>query len=301
MATNAEGAVGFIGLGVMGEPMCRNLVLKSGRDVYGFDKNSDPLARLADDGVKPAASAADIAARCSAIILSLPSGEQVAAVCEGDGGLLAKARRGQTVIDMSTSPVDLTRRLGAAFMERGVRFADAPVARTRAAAENGTLAITVGADDETFAAIQPLLACCGTDITHCGAIGSGQVVKLLNNMVMMETGVAISEALEIGRRAGLDGNLLFEALSKGSADSFALRNHGMKAMLPGEFPQRAFSAIYARKDLTYALVLAQQVGIDAGGAQYVNHLLEQTIAAGDGELYWPVISRQVALGGERCD
>lgn len=286
--------IGFIGLGVMGEPMCRNLAAKSGRPIYAFDKNADPLERLAVEGVRAARNIADLAAQCRTIFLSLPSGEQVSAVCEGPDGLLENAIRGQTVVDMSTSPVDLTRRLEAAFRERGVSFADAPIARTRRAAEDGTLAITVGGDATTFSAIQPLLACMGSDVTYCGPIGSGQIVKLLNNMVMMEVGVAISEALAIGRRAGMDGALLFDALSKGSADSFALRNHGMKAILPGEFPERAFSAIYARKDMSYVLALAAEVGVDAKAARYVDQLLEQTIAAGYGELYWPVISRQLS-------
>jgi 3-hydroxyisobutyrate dehydrogenase-like beta-hydroxyacid dehydrogenase len=202
----------------------------------------------------------------------------------------------QTVIDTSTSPVDLTRRLAAAFAERGVAYADAPIARTRQAAEAGTLAIMVGADPETFAAIEPLLACCGSDITLCGPVGSGQVVKLINNMVLIETVAALSEALAVARRAGVDGKLLFDALAKGSADSFALRNHGMKAVLPGIFPERAFSSLYARKDLDYALALAESVGIAAEGARLARGLLQQAIAEGDGELYWPVISRVVDKG-----
>src|SRR5437867_3597999 len=96
-------------------------------------------------------------------------------------------------------------------------------------------------------------------------VGCGQVVKLLNNMVMVETVVAISEALAIGKRAGVDGERLFAALSKGSADSFALRHHGMKAVLPGVFPERAFSTVYARKDLEYALDLAWDVNVAAQG------------------------------------
>ena len=96
----------------------------------------------------------------------------------------------------------------------------------------------VGADDATFARLRPLLALMGSEITQCGPVGSGQVVKILNNMVLIETVIALAEALALARRNGLDGRVLFETLTKGSADSFALRNHGMKAMLPGTFPSR---------------------------------------------------------------
>ena len=290
-------AVGFIGLGVMGEPMCRNLALKSGQTVYGYDRQPEPLKRLADHGVVTASGLEELAKRCHTILLSLPSGDHVSGVCEGPDGLLALMGQGQTLVDTSTSPVDLTRRLAEAFGERGVRYADAPIARTRQAAEEGTLAITVGSDDETFAAIRPLLACCGSDITHCGPVGSGQVVKLLNNMVVIETVTAFSEAAAIAERVGVSPDLLFDAFSKGSADSFALRNHGMKAVLPKVFPERAFSTRYARKDISYALALAADAGIEAGGARHSDALLGRAIEAGDGDLYWPVISR--IISGEK--
>jgi 3-hydroxyisobutyrate dehydrogenase-like beta-hydroxyacid dehydrogenase len=116
-------------------------------------------------------------------------------------------------------------------------------------------------------------------------------VKILNNMVLMQTVVALAEALETAKRAGLDAGLLFKTLAKGSADSFALRNHGMKAMLPGVFPERAFSTQYARKDITYALELAKTVDIKLEGAELADKLLGESIDAGFGDLYWPVLVR----------
>jgi 3-hydroxyisobutyrate dehydrogenase-like beta-hydroxyacid dehydrogenase len=142
--------------------------------------------------------------------------------------------------------------------------------------------------------VRPLIATFGSDVTRCGPVGCGQVVKILNNMVLFETVVALSEAKAIGERAGVDAALLFDTLSKGSADSFALRNHGMKAMLPGDFPERAFSVRYARKDLLYALQLAEQNGVDARGARTVDAWLQAAIAAGFGEHYHPVVSRLIA-------
>jgi 3-hydroxyisobutyrate dehydrogenase-like beta-hydroxyacid dehydrogenase len=290
-------AIGFIGLGVMGEPICRNLARKSGSQVFGFDRVDAPLQRLADDGVKRAASLADLARQCDVIFMALPSGKHVEAVCDGPDGLLAHAESRHIVVDLGTSAVEPTRELAKRFAARGSGYADAPIARTRQAAEEGTLSVMVGADDATFRTLQPLIATFATDVTHCGPIGSGQVVKILNNMVLMQTVVALTEALETAKRAGLDARLLFETLAKGSADSFALRNHGMKAMLPDVFPERAFSTQYARKDIAYALDLAKSVKIRLEGAELADRLLGRAADAGFGDLYWPVIARVVAASG----
>jgi 3-hydroxyisobutyrate dehydrogenase-like beta-hydroxyacid dehydrogenase len=292
----AQFTIGFIGLGVMGEPMCRNLATKSGQSVLAYDLSPAALARLRPHDVVAAESVRALAVAADIVFLALPSGAQVETVCAGEDSILAAGRAGQVVVDLGTSPVKLTRELAARFAARGIDYADAPVARTREAAERGTLSIMVGASDAVFARIRPLLACVASDITHCGAVGAGQVVKILNNMVLFETVVALSEALAVARRAGLDGGVLFETLTKGSADSFALRNHGMKAVLPGVFPDRAFSAEYALKDLTYALDLAAQSSLRLKGAELAGALLREAIAAGDGDAYWPVLSRVVERG-----
>lgn len=289
--------LGFIGLGVMGEPICRNLARKSGRTMQAFDLDPAPVARLAADGVQAAPSVAALMAQADLVFLSLPSGEVVHQLAHAPDGLLAGARRGQVIVDLSTSPVDTTRSLAAAFAERGVTLVDAPVARTRAAAEAGTLSVMVGAQPAVFERLRPLIATFATDIALCGPVGCGQVVKILNNMVLFETVVALAEAKAIGERAGVDATLLFDTLSKGSADSFALRSHGMKAMLPGEFPERAFSVRYARKDLAYALKLAQATGVDARAARTVDGWFAQAIDAGLGDQYHPVISRLIGAPG----
>lgn len=281
--------LGFIGVGVMGEPMCRNLALKSGATVLATDINSEPLQRLAEHGVETVASVAEIAARAHVVFLSLPGGDELQAVCTNDGGLLENLRGGQTVVDCSTSPVELTRDLAGRFGAQQVDFADAPVARTRAAAQAGTLSIMVGATPAVFERIRPLLLCCASEVSHCGGVGAGQVVKLMNNMVLVQTVLALAEALSIGRRAGVDGETLYTALSKGSADSFALRNHGMKALLPGEFPEHAFPTAYMLKDLGYALELAADQGVHASGANNVRQVLEETIRRGFDTQYFPAL------------
>jgi hypothetical protein len=283
--------LGFIGTGVMGEPMCRNLAAKSGRRVIAWDPAPAPLERLRDAGVQVGASAADVATRADVLFLCLPGGAQLEALCEAT--LLPAARKGQTLVDLGTSGVGLAREMAPRFAARGADYADAPIARTREAAQKGTLSITVGASPEVFARIEPLLRCMGSDVTHCGGVGNGQAVKILNNMVLFQTVNALAEALALGRRAGVEPALLFEALSKGSADSFALRNHGMKAMLPGQYPERAFSVAYASKDNGYALELGRETGVRLRGAALLAEVLEEAKAAGYGDAYWPVIAKVV--------
>jgi len=291
-----QGAVGFVGLGVMGEPMCRNLKAKSGRRVVAYDIDPAPLARLAAHGVEALADAAGVAAAADVVFVSMPSGKVLADLVHAGNGLIGQARAGQVFVDLGTSPVKLTRALAAEFALRGARFLDAPVARTRAAAEAGTLSVMVGGDAAGFEAVKPLLACFATEITHCGALGSGQVTKILNNMVLFETVAALAEACAIARRSGVDAKLLLETLSKGSADSFALRNHGLKAIVAREFPLRAFSVEYALKDLRYALELAEDAGVDAAGARRVEQLFREAIAEGLGAHYHPVVSRLLEGG-----
>jgi 3-hydroxyisobutyrate dehydrogenase-like beta-hydroxyacid dehydrogenase len=286
------GVLGFIGLGVMGEPMCRNLVRKSGHRVMGFDLAPAPLERLRVDGVIAGRSVREVVEQADVLFLCLPSGAEVEAVCGGDG-VVALARAGQTVVDLGTSPVSLARSLAARLGAKGAAFADSPVARTRAAAVEGTLSIMVGADEATFRRLRPLLATMASDIAHCGGPGAGQLVKIMNNMVLAQTVVALAEALAAARRGGVDGQVLFDALANGSADSFALRNHGMKSMLPGVFPERAFPTEYMLKDVRYALELAHDAGLDLRGARTALACLEDAIAAGFGREYWPVLYKVI--------
>ncbi|HEY4171522.1 MAG TPA: NAD(P)-dependent oxidoreductase, partial [Rhodopila sp.] len=248
-APSAISTLGFIGLGVMGEPMCGHLARRSGLPVLAHDLRPEPLERLAASGVK-AASMQELAAACDVILLSLPDGKAVAAVV---GQLEPHLRAGQCVVDTSTSSVELTRQIGARLTAKGILYADAPVARTREAASRGELSIMVGATDDTFARIRPILETMGTDVTHCGPIGCGQVVKILNNMLVFQHCGALAEAIAIGRRNGVPADVLLPTMAMGSGDSFVLRNHGTKSMLPGTFPERAFSTRYAMKDLSYAL------------------------------------------------
>ena len=285
-----DNALGFIGLGVMGEPMCRNLLRKSGRPVLCNDLRPEPAARLAAEGAE-AAEPQEIARRAGTVLLSLPGEPQVRSVCLGNSGLVAAMGPRQTLVDCSTTPPALARELADACAQRGVAFADAPVARTAQAAIDGTLSIMVGGARETFERIRPLLDCMAAEVTHCGGAGAGQAVKLLNNMVVAMTVVALAEALSAARASGtVDGKVLFETLAHSSADSFVLRNHGMKCLLTGEHPtEGAFPTDYILKDLGYALDFAEGAGAEMRAANVTRTLMERTRDAGFARNYYTAV------------
>jgi 3-hydroxyisobutyrate dehydrogenase-like beta-hydroxyacid dehydrogenase len=285
--------IGFVGLGVMGEPMCRNLASRSGEKVLGYDLEAAPLERLKRAGVEAAASVHEIAERCNMVFLSLPGVPEVKNVCAGPGSLMLHIRAGSYIVDLSTTTVALARDLNSRFAARGVYFADAPVARTREAAEKGTLSVMVGGAEQVFKRIRPMLAHIGTEITHCGGPGAGQATKLINNMVLFQNVVALAEALTLARKAGLSATRVFETLTKGSADSFALRHHGMKAMLPDDFPEQAFPVEYALKDMEYLLEFAAQARAELKGAKNAMAALERAAVAGNRKKYFPILVKTV--------
>jgi 3-hydroxyisobutyrate dehydrogenase-like beta-hydroxyacid dehydrogenase len=282
--------LGFIGLGVMGGPMCANLTRKAGVPVVAYDPVDTALAAAVEAGALPASSVADVAARADVVLLSLPSIVQVESVVDE---MLASARRPAVVVDMSTSDVARTRALGERLAAGGITLVDAPVARLRQAAKDGTLLITVGATPEVFAALEPFLACMGSDVVHAGGLGNGQVIKILNNMVVFQTINALAEAIAVGRAAGVDGRLLFETLQLGSADSFPLRRSAMATLVPDEFPTKTFPTVYAIKDLGLALSLADAAGLDLRAAKQTMALLEETRDAGYADEYYPVMVRLI--------
>jgi len=288
--TTAFQSLGFVGLGVMGEGMCSNVVRKSPVPVYGFDLNPEPLQRLSELGLKPQASLEAVAENAELVLLSLPGGPQVEQVCRQ---LLARPGKLKFVVDMSTAPASLARSLAEDFVKIGVQFVDAPVARLRQAARDGTLSIMVGATPEVFETVKPVLGYMGTDVTRCGEVGAGQVVKVLNNMVVFMNVQALAEALAIGEAAGVDGKTLFDVLALGSADSFMLRNAGMKSLVPHDFPLAAFPTDYAIKDISYALDLANEVGLDPTGAKATQALLAATSEAGFKKEYYPVFLKTI--------
>ena len=278
--------------------MCRNLAGRAGQPVIAHDIDPKARARCAGRACVPTAEPARVARECDTVFLSLPGAAEVRRACLGDDGLLAHARPGNVVVDCSTAPLSLTRELAAAFADRGARYVDAPVAGTVRTVADREIGIMVGADEETFDRLTPLLDCMAETVLHCGESGTGAVTKLLLNMVLAQSVAALAEALALGRRAGVDGERLFEAFRHG-CDSFALRQHGMTALLPGSFPEGRFPTRYMLKDLDYVMELKESLGMTLGGMELTRGLLERAVAAGFGDAYWPALI-EVIDGGREC-
>jgi 3-hydroxyisobutyrate dehydrogenase-like beta-hydroxyacid dehydrogenase len=274
----------------MGAGMCGNVVRKHGAPVHAFDLNADALAAQVGNGAIAAGSVVEIAQAAPIIFLSLPGGRQVDAVCSE---IAEHAAPGTIVIDLSTTGVADARSVAAKLAEAGMHFADAPVARARQAAFDGTLSIMVGAPDALFARIEPLLRYMGSDVTHCGDVGCGQVVKLINNTLLFENVAAIAEMMVVGERAGVAPAKLVEAVGLGSGNSFALQNHGVKAMVPRAFPEKAFPSDYVLKDLGYLIELAGQVGVEPRMANRAAQYYREAVDAGIGAKYFPVIVEMI--------
>jgi 3-hydroxyisobutyrate dehydrogenase-like beta-hydroxyacid dehydrogenase len=301
MSEKAVLVIGFVGLGVMGGPMCRNVALKHSGDVVAFDLNSAAFAALEGTKARRAQTLEELAQQADIVFLSLPGGEQVEQVCLGPQGLTSAAQLPSAIVDLSTTTVASARSLAERLSSKGVAFADAPVARTREAAQRGELSVMVGADAALFARVEPLLRYMGSDVTHCGGVGCGQVVKLINNALVFENTVAIAEMMVVGERAGVAPAVLLDAVSKGSGDSFALRNHARKAMLPRQFPEKSFPPEYVLKDISYVLELAEQVGVSAHITQLAKRYYAATASNGWSGRYYPavieVVDRDIKLPG----
>lgn len=288
--TDSTPTIGFIGLGAMGAGMCGNVVRKHGAPVHAFDLNPEALAVQVANGAIAAGSVVEIAKAARVVLLSLPGGRQVDAVCTE---IAEHAAPGTVVIDLSTTGVVDARSVAAKLAAAGMEFADAPVARARQAAVDGTLSIMVGAPDALFARIEPLLRYMGSDVTHCGEVGCGQVVKLINNTLLFENVAAIAEMMVVGERAGVAPAKLVEAVGLGSGNSFALQSHGVKAMVPREFPEKAFPSDYVLKDMGYLIELAGQVGVEPRMANRAAQYYREAVDAGIGAKYFPVIVEMI--------
>lgn len=291
--TAAE-TIGFIGLGVMGGPMCCNTATKHAGEVRAFDMGAAARDALRDTRAVVVESAAEAVRGADIVFLSLPGPAQVEAVCLGEDGILRHGKPGLLVVDLSTTTVASARDVARRLAEGGMGFADTPVARTRDAAIRGELSIMVGADEATFTRLRPLLGYMATDVTHCGGVGTGQAVKLINNALVFEHVAALAEMVVIGERAGVEPAKLLEAVSRGSGDSFVLRNHGMKAMVPRNFPERAFPSTYVLKDLAGALELARDTGVQARVTETARDYYAELVRVGAGSQYFPVLLELVA-------
>ena len=283
--------IGFIGLGVMGSPMCKNLVKNKQWHIIVHDLDNSKEKELEKNGASIAKNLSELFNLADMVITCLPGGDFVKDIYLGKEKIVSEIKPNKFIIDMSTSQPDLMIELNKLITKKGSFFADAPIARTRQAARDGTLAIMVGSKREVYDRIFPILEFMGNNIMHCGDVGTGQITKILNNMILFQTVVALSEAANIAEKYNMSVEDLFENITKCSGDSFALRNHGLKSIAQNYFPSPAFSSEYALKDLSYAINLGKTHSLNLPGANIAKKLLEKSIKNGDKDLYFPVIKK----------
>jgi 2-hydroxy-3-oxopropionate reductase len=274
-------SVGMIGLGLMGKPMARNL-LKAGFPLTVFNRSRAPIDELVGEGARGAASAREVAAASEVVITIVPDSPDVEAVLLGPDGVLAGAKPGTLVIDMSTISPAVTRRLHAEVAARGCRMLDAPVSGGDVGAKAGTLSIMAGGAREDFDAAQPVFAAMGRTITYCGQAGSGQLVKACNQIMAGIVMAGVSEALTFAQKAGVATDVMIQVLQGGVAQTRVMELRGAR-MAAHEFTP-GFKAAFHRKDLRIVLETARELGITLPFTQQVADMLNRLVERGQGEL-----------------
>jgi 3-hydroxyisobutyrate dehydrogenase len=248
--------IGFVGLGNMGGRIARRLV-DAGHSVLGMD--SVP-GRAEACGAQPSRSLEQVASTCDVIFLSLPDSHVVEAVVEGQGGLLAHARAGQVVVDLSTAAVQSTQRLAREFDTLGAEFIDAGISGGAAAAEKGTLTLMVGGSQSALDRLQPLLAPFSTKVVHMGASGAGHTTKLLNNFLNAVSLAATAEVMVAGKKAGLDLHRLLDVLNSSSGVNFATVNR-FPRIVDGDYLEGGLTGKLMTKDVVLYVDLLHALGI----------------------------------------
>ena len=275
----AEEKVGFIGLGIMGKPMSKNLI-KAGHElvVYSGSSSADELK---EEGAEAADSYKAIAEQCGIVITCLPTSTEVEDVYRGDEGLLAGASEGDLLIDMSTISPLVTKELAKEAGEKGIGTLDAPISGGEPGAISGDLALMVGGAEEDFERAKPLFEPLGT-ATHVGPAGSGQIVKACNQIIVGIVLEGVSEALVLGSKAGVDPAKIIEAVSGGLAGTKVMDQKRDK-FLAHDF-EPGFRIELHHKDLGIALATAREVGVPLPVTALVDQMLQELQVKGRGDL-----------------
>lgn len=253
---NEQEPIGFIGLGNMGGRMTRRLVA-AGRRVIGYDVTAD---RAASVGALQAASVAEVVETASLVMLSLPDSSAVEAVIEGPGGVISRAREGQTVIDLSTSAPASTTRLAKRLAEHGVDYLDAGISGGAAAADRGALTLMVGGNRSAVDAARPTLEAFSAKLFYMGPSGAGHTTKLINNMLNAVTLAATAEAMVAGKKAGLDLHLLLEVINSSSGVNFASQNR-FPHIVNGDYLEGGLTSKLMTKDIVLYIDRARELGV----------------------------------------
>ncbi|SDK47969.1 NAD(P)-dependent oxidoreductase [Aliiruegeria lutimaris] len=285
--------IGFIGVGLMGHGMGLN-ILKGGYPlVVVAHRNRGPVEDLLANGATEAASIAELAAQCDIIHICVSGSPQVEAVIAGEGGIAAKAKAGSIVVDCSTADPVSTVQMAEMLATRGIAMADAPLGGTPANAAQGTLSTMVGADDEAFARIEPVLKCWATNIAHLGAVGLGHKMKLINNFVAMGNAALLAEAMALARKSGLSVEQ-FHKLIGSSRMHNSFYDTFMKWTLEHDENAHRFSITNAHKDMRYLSNLATSVGAVNPVQSAIRNNFGAMESAGQGERFVPMLADFIA-------
>lgn len=272
--------VGFIGLGIMGKPMARNL-LKAGFELMVHSRSRPPVAELVSEGAVAADSSRACASGKDAIVTMLPDSPDSEAVILGDDGVLAGAHAGATIIDMSSIAPAVSQKIAAACEAEGVDALDAPVSGGEPGAISGQLAIMVGGARAAFDRCQAIFAAVGKSYVLCGGYGAGNTTKLANQIIVAANIEAVGEALVLARKAGLDPNVVFEAIRGGLAGSNVL-NAKAPMMIAGNFDP-GFRIRLHQKDLNNALLTGQELGVPLPVTALVQQMVSALVVSGSGD------------------
>ena len=273
--------VGFVGLGIMGRPMLNNL-LKAGHSVVAYGRNAEKFDACVKDGAQRGASNSDVGARSEFVITMLPDGPEVEEVVLGENGILAGAKSGTMIIDMSSINPLVSQKVGAACAAKGVEFLDAPVSGGEPKAIDGTLAIMVGGGESAFQKAEPILKCMGSSVTLTGPVGAGNATKLANQIMVACNIAAMGEALTLAASCGLNPEVVVNAIRGGLAGSAVLNAKG--PMLIARNFKPGFKIHLHRKDLRNALQTAEVKGVFLPITSFVQQVLGSLIGEGKGDL-----------------
>lgn len=282
--------VGFVGLGAMGAPMALN-ILRAGHEVTVHNRTRTREEPLAAQGAKRAASPAEAAQGMDVIITCVSDTADVREVVLGHGGIVEGATKGAIIVDMSTIDPGVTRELAAAVGKRGLAWLDAPVSGGTEGAKKGTLSIMVGGEASDLEKVRPILAAMGQTITHIGPVGSGQLTKAINQIIIAGTYLGVAEGIAVGLKAGLDMDKVVQAVGGGAAGSWGLTNRSGN-MIRNEYPL-GFRVRLHRKDLEIALHAAKDLGVSLPIAAMVGQIENALISRGFGDEDVSAIARAV--------
>lgn len=274
------GKIGFIGLGIMGRPMSKNL-LKAGYKLVVFDVNKNAVKDVVECGADEGASVKDVASECGVIITMLPNSPQVKEVILGEGGILEYAQKGALIIDMSSIAPLVSIEVEKKLRDKGMRMIDAPVSGGEPKAIDGSISIMAGGSEEDFEEVLKILKCMGKSVVRVGEIGSGNITKLANQVIVALNIAAVSEALTLATKAGVDPELVYNAIRGGLAGSTVL-DAKAPMILNGNF-KPGFKIDLHIKDLNNALDTAREIGVPLMLTSQVMQILQALKVDGEGQ------------------